>query len=73
MDFQWQREAGAIWAMHRFSLTGQIAINKGCVARLSGKPIGLNGFNFTGNLCDRLHTDFIVYSNNLGNEFCADC
>jgi hypothetical protein len=29
-----------------FSPTGQIAINKGYAARLNGKPIGLNGFNF---------------------------
>jgi hypothetical protein len=43
---QWQREAGVILAMHRFSLIGMDAMNKGCAARLNGKLIGLNGFNF---------------------------
>ena len=45
---QWQHGAGGTLAMHRFSQTGQIAINKGYAVLLNGKPIGLNGFNLGG-------------------------
>jgi hypothetical protein len=45
LALQWQRGAGVILAMHRFSPTGQIAINKGYAVLLNGKLTGLSGFN----------------------------